>query len=949
VAVREVQLLEREAELGELVAALEHARAGSGHLVLLEGAAGIGKTRLLRAARKTASRIGMQVLAARGTELERGFPFALVRQLFEPALQAADQPRREELLDGAAGPAGPVIGVQLVGDSGVGDSLVDPSFATLNALYWLTSNLAEAGPLMLAIDDAHWADPPSLRFVRFLLPRLEELPVLLVLAARPSEPGTEPELLGQLGSDPAVGVLRLRPLSERAVSELICSELSESAEDGFCAACYEAAGGNPFMLRELLGELKRAGSVGADADIARVREVVPVTIQRAVLGRLARIGAPAQQLAGALAVLGERSQPQLVAELAGVDQGGAAEAIDPLAAAGILESGRPLRFVHPLVRNAVYSDLPEATKSKAHRQAADLLARDGAEPERIAIHLLATDPAADRGVVETLRAAAGRALERAAPEAAVAYLRRALAEPPIPDLRPDLVRLLIRAQLRAADREGFEELHGSGEFAQLIAEPQRLLSSVDELATALYTWGRSEEMAALLERATAAAIDVGDYDLAGRFQVFLAAHGLLPPPQGLARIRRLEGRITPDSPTERLFFVFRSYWGLLVGEAPTDVAELARHGVQGGRIWREFPGTPLPTFAIYALQEIDQLDAAARAGAERAAALAGRGGGVYETTIQAWINAKLAWGHGEIARAEAFARTTVEAALQGGFLVGMPIWLADLVELLVERDELVAAQAELARTAMEGALPENWIYTPVLFSRARLGLAQGAARSAVDDLLACRRILDEAGIQAPNFPTAAYLALALHGIGDLPEAHAVAEQELVNARDYGLPRRLGIALRTLGLLEQGERGLEWLRESIGVLESSPSKLEHARSLTEYGAALRRANRRAEAREPLRAALDTTRRTGALAVARRAHDELAATGEKLRPLLAGGVESLTPSELRVSEMAALGMHNREIAQALFLTLKTIETHLSNAYRKLDIRSRAQLPHALNSEP
>jgi DNA-binding CsgD family transcriptional regulator len=130
-----------------------------------------------------------------------------------------------------------------------------------------------------------------------------------------------------------------------------------------------------------------------------------------------------------------------------------------------------------------------------------------------------------------------------------------------------------------------------------------------------------------------------------------------------------------------------------------------------------------------------------------------------------------------------------------------------------------------------------------------------------------------------------------------------------------------------------------------VVAESPHRLEYARALADEGAALRRAGRRAEARERLRAALEISRGGGALAIARRAHDELEATGEKLRPLVAPGVESLTPSERRVAELAADGLTNREVAQSLFLTVKTVETHLSHAYRKLDIRSREELPEAL----
>jgi DNA-binding CsgD family transcriptional regulator len=155
-------------------------------------------------------------------------------------------------------------------------------------------------------------------------------------------------------------------------------------------------------------------------------------------------------------------------------------------------------------------------------------------------------------------------------------------------------------------------------------------------------------------------------------------------------------------------------------------------------------------------------------------------------------------------------------------------------------------------------------------------------------------------------------------------------------------------VRAQGIVEGGERGIELLHEAVATLRRSPARLELARALTDLGAALRRANERAEAREPLREALGMSRRDGALAIARRAHEELEATGEKLRPLLAGGVESLTPSERRVAAMAAEGKTNRAVAQDLFLTVKTIEAHLSSASRKLDIGSRSELSAALAAD-
>ena len=190
-----------------------------------------------------------------------------------------------------------------------------------------------------------------------------------------------------------------------------------------------------------------------------------------------------------------------------------------------------------------------------------------------------------------------------------------------------------------------------------------------------------------------------------------------------------------------------------------------------------------------------------------------------------------------------------------------------------------------------------------------------------------------------------HAALALLQLGERDEARRLAAEELELARTWGAPRALGAALRAAGLAEGGADGLALLEEAVEVLANSPAKLEHAKARTELGAALRRANRRSEAREQLRRAVELATICGAAPLAARAETELLATGARPRRIALSGVESLTPSERRVAEMAAEGPTNREIAQALFVTPKTVEVHLSSVYRKLGISSRSQLPAAL----
>jgi DNA-binding CsgD family transcriptional regulator len=933
-------LLERDLELEALQSALEDAADGDGRLVVIEGEAGIGKSRLLDAAADAAERAGLKVLRARGTELERDFPFALVGQLFGPVVRALDQSERSDVLDEAVQPAGPIVGTEPT-PSGT-DVLGDASFQMLNALFWLTSNLAERTPLLLSVDDAHWSDQASLRFLAFLLPRLGDLPVLLAVSVRTGEPESDAELLKQLRSDPTAAVLRPGPLSQDSVADLVRRDLASQAADSFCSACGQASGGNPFMLNELVRELRADRSTGSEADAAQIRKLAPESIQRSVLARLARLPDEAQMLARAVAVLGDDAEVREAAALAGLDSRQASESADALASASILEAGRPLRFAHPLLRNAVYADLAGAERAELHRRAAQQLLAAGARAERVAVHLLATDPAGDREVVETMGAAARLALEHGAPEAAITYLHRALAEPPDPSARPDLLRSLMTASLFTMDQQALEDLQ-TDVLGELIADPQNLFAAASELSPVLIVFGRTEEGLALLERATAAAMEAEDYDLVMRFQTQIVIWGQLPPAEESARWDRYEDRIAPDSPGERLWLSMKAYEGTFGDGTAIDVAELTQRAVERGTIFREHNDGLIAGSQVWMLIHADALGEAERAIEEYSRVAEARGAMLVAAT--AFFRAELAYAHGQIARAEAYSRDAVELARQRGFFMTISSWLARLIEVLIERDGLEDAEQELRASGLDGDVPVTVWANPVLHSRGCLRLAQGRNGEGLEDLLEVAARAKRFGVKNPVLPTAAVAAIALARGGDAESARAAAEEYRQAAENWGTPRVKGIALHAQGVVEGGERGIELLREAVATLKRSPARLEHARALTDLGAGLRRANQRAEARDPLREALDMSRRSGALAIARRAHDELEATGEKLRPLLADGVESLTPSERRVAGLAAEGKTNRAIAQELFLTVKTIEAHLSSAYRKLDIESRSELHDAL----
>jgi predicted ATPase len=396
-------LLERERELERIGVALGDAVAGVGGVLLVEGPAGIGKTALGRVAGGEARSRGMRVLRAAGSQLEQEFPYGVARQLVDPVLRAVGPADRGRLLEGAGAA---VAALHLAADGTQGAS--GSEFATLHGLYWLVANLSDEGPLLLVVDDAHWADRASLRFLAFLAPRLVELPVLLLICARPEE--WEPEtLVAMTASGAAVRPLIPSPLSPAGCAVLVRARFGGLVDEAFCAACHAATGGNPFLLCALLDELgDRASSRAASAE--DVLAMGPRVVTRAIVARLGRLSAAARPLAAALSVLGDGASVEELGALARLPGDEVRRAADELADVSVLAQGAGLRFAHPIVRNAVYGDLARAERDRLHRQAAGILDASGAPPERVAAQLLAIDPAGERQVCAALRQAAEVAL-----------------------------------------------------------------------------------------------------------------------------------------------------------------------------------------------------------------------------------------------------------------------------------------------------------------------------------------------------------------------------------------------------------------------------------------------------------------------------------------------------------------------------------------------------------
>jgi DNA-binding CsgD family transcriptional regulator len=929
-------LLERTRELEAIRRASIAAKRGRGGVLLIEGQAGIGKTRLVAAARERLQRLGTRVLCARGSELERDFGFGVVRQLFEPVLNG-NRRRRQRWLAGAAALAAPLFTTPDVVAAGreAQDSL-------LHGLFWLAANLSEQGMLALTVDDAHWADGPSLRFLGHLAHRIEGLPILLVIATRPAETQWR-ALIDAIAEEPVTGVLRPAPLSAEASANLV-RESIPGADDLLCSKCHEASGGNPFLLQELISDLAARGIGPGSHGTVPVAELAPESVRRSFLARLASLPEATAKVARATAVL-ERSRLREVAELAAVPLEEAARACDELASIGVLGSVEPVEFAHPLVRAAAYADIPRAQRSLAHLQAAKLIAQGGGATEDVAAHVMRAEPSGDPWVIEVLLAAADDAAAGGAPETRASYLRRALEEPLEPRRRVAFQLELGRAELASGSRQGIARLEAVLEHAE---EPALRADAALEIARALTMAGETRQAAELLaakveevrpasredaKRLSAELIMVTDVDL--NAASFVADR--LDAADGLAR----EGRVTAAVRAHDAVMLLES------GESAELAITTAKRALADDTLFElGMAGSQYFFLTVFVLVCADRVEDAV-AHHDRAIAEARRRGLAAPFVIGSAQRAYAQARAGALDEAEADAHSTLEVARLNGWLPLELMGLIPLVMTLTEHDppaalELVG-QAESVLERIEHAQT-----AVLLIARGQLRLQQGDTAGAARDLLEGGRWFVDWGVTNPGaFDWRSAAAQALSALGDRERALELTREELNLAQRWGTPRAIGIALRGQGLVKGGAHGVDLLHESVAMLEQSQARLEHARALVDLGAAVRRMNRRTEARQPLRAGLDLARECGATVLAERAMQELVAAGGRPRRQRLTGVEALTPTERRIARLAVEGRSNPEIAQGLFVTRKTVEFHLSNAYRKLDIHSREELAGALES--
>ena len=898
-------VLERDAELEALDQEVALAASGDGRAVTIEGPPGIGKTRLLGAAMLLASGRGMLPLRARGGIGEAGIRLPASRaSRFGPV---ARDPRLE-----AAALAGPAERARSLFDPGAAEGEAahdEQTVETMNALLWLAINLSEHRPLMLAVDDAQWADLPSVRALTYLSRRLDGLRIL-VLVARRREDSVDAEE-AELGIGGVHRALRPAPLSEQATATLIRDALGQEAEPAFARSCHRSTGGNPLLLHELLraSAARRVSPDGANLDA--LAELGPEAVSRTVGLRLAETTPEAKRLAESATILGDGSRMRQAVELAELESGAGDAAAVQLRRLELLAPGATVAFVHPLVREALHRGLDPLAAEAAHARAAEILERDGAPNEAVAAQLLGAAPDGRPERVETLRRAAIGPLAAGDGFAAAKYLRRALAEGPEESQRPALLLELASAE---ATFDGDAAIRRLEETIPLIDDPATRAEAAARLA-ALYP---SFDPGAAIETARRALDELPEGDAARRRQLLAIAgtgaamvsprHGL--PDELLGPMRKGERAGDEGARMIAAILAYRDVWS---GVPIADCRRRAERAFTGD--WLSAVSQTGGPFAVGYMALIATESELAPRAIEEWGRLGRREGSLSQYSGAKMLSAHMRLARGQVEDAAHDATDALEAMEDWGLRgVAVAHAAAALCEASVERGDLEGAARALERARCSDVEAGAVGLHGLLAARARLREAGGELRAALDETMDLGRRFEELGGAAPALvPWRSRAALLMHVLDEGAErARELVEEETEAARAWGGGRALGRALTVRGLLAGGMSGMPDLEEALGCLTDVRAPLERVRARLAQGRVLATAGSQVAARDPLRHALEEAAQCGAARLEDAARAELIATGARPRRTALTGPGALTDAERRVARLAAAGAANREIA-------------------------------------
>ena len=933
-------LAERAEPLARAAAMAQRARQGDGGVLLLTGAPGTGRSALLAAVAARQAGQGMTVLRARCSADESDSPYAAARQLFNPGARSRGLAARTP----GAGPAGPL-----------------PAGADPEADLWdLLLLHASHRPLLLAVDDVQLADAFSLRWLHQLCRRIDRLPVLLVATEpRQVELRTAGARFGRALTSSVAQSCRLGPLGRPAVAELAHRRLGTPQAGPLLDDCLRATGGNPLLLDALLTDLH---ALPATPDtLPATSAVLPAgAFLDTVDLWLHNAGPEAADAARTLVQLeGHRTGATTdltadLAELVGTDPVRLAGWLAGLTAQGLLapaEDGRWPRFGHPLLSEALLAGRPPARRAEVHRAAARLLHRRGDPDDQVADHLLRTPGTGVRWTADVLLGAARTARRGGRPERAVDLLRRVLEEPLSTRRRGAALTELGCLEVSSGAAGHSAGVRHLAEAVHLQQSDEGVFAAANALGAALAAQG--ETAAALEVMEELAERFAGREDLTRAVQAaaaLISSHdgdSWLQVVEGLRRIAaRTPGQVAPAA--RALLTEFDSTSGLLSAAEVTDrVGELTR--APQDPFSQHYVLASAATLAQWA-EQLPEADRLVREG------LAAYRAPVLHPGYQCLLSVR---AETRVMRGE-YEQLLDECGLLGDAVdpgatrhrallsQGNAHLVAQAVIALTESGRLAQAH-ELARSAEAGGAHGSWEWNEYLYARGLLHLASGRPATALEDLLECGRRQRERQVESPIVTPWRSAAADCQVLLGLPgPAVVLATEELRLAKVWGTPRTVGRAMRALGAATGGRQGLATAGEAVELLRASEIETELIPALITHGRLLGAACRRAAARRTLREAATRAERLGAVRLRSAAEDLLQESGARLTKDRHTGAPALTSSEQRICRLAVAGHSNAEIAALLHLAVRTVETHLTNSFRKLGIRRRAELAGRFEQE-
>ncbi|WP_067469181.1 helix-turn-helix transcriptional regulator [Actinomadura macra] len=918
-----MNLVERDEELAaleELLAGFAQARST---VVLMSGGIATGKTALLRTFAEKAAGSGALYLGAVASRLERNVPFGVLEQLFRsPDLPDVSAEAAMRWLDAGVRNASP-DGTASVGDTGRLSSPI------LRGLCDVLRDLTDSRPVVIGVDDAHYADETSLGCLFYLLRRLRSAPLHLIFSECSHLAAANALLHTEVLRDPSLCRIRLEPLSKAGVTDMIAARLGEEDARDLAPSFHEASVGYPPLVQALIEdyradpEIMAAGLTGGDA------------FGRAVLNLLYRYEAPVMEVARATAILGDHASVKLLGRILDIDAGSVAQSLNTLTSAGIWANGR---FRHDAFPAAILDGTPPTARMVTHGRAAELLNNEGVAAAEVAAHIVAADHIDAPWVIPILREAAEHALANDNVITSLHYLRAAHQMCDDERQRPVIASALADAEWRVDPARVLRHLHEINPVAN--GHPMDGMDGYDGFTPVTYLlWhGRMAEALDIVDTSPhdregvppAADLETPRLWAAYLYPALLRDHFAVHPGP------TAHGRGWKAAPNPELQGAAMLASGLVHGSG-NGILDTAEGILQRSRLnHRTF--APLTT-ALALLIYNDRLDQAATWCDSLLEEAAARSSPTWHALFSA-ERALISVRRGDLVAAQRhadFALRLIPPA-SWGVAVGLP--LAAMVQATTSLGDVDGAATYLDVPVRE-AMFQTRMGLHYLCARGRHHLEAGRPHAALSDFRACGKLMAGWGIDLPAVePWRAGAAQAHLLLGEELEARRLIDGQLALLSPAHLRTR-GISLRVQAATRDIEARPPLLREAVAVLERSGDQLELAYALADLSRACKERGEGRDARALARRACDLAHRCGIDLADRVLAGELAEPdGEP------GRVAELSDAEQRVAALAAEGCTNREISERLYITISTVEQHLTKIYRKLNVKRfdlRSALQH------